>query len=268
MRTNLRHPWPVRLWHWVTTLSFILLLVSGLLIFDIHPHLYWGEDGHPGVPALLSLTGTHLDRAVPTTDLQIGSHHWDTTGILGTVLDAGDGGLYLLAFPAPADWQYGATRAWHFAFAWVLGVGIPLYLIYLLISGRLARRLLPDRADLSIRNFVHELRQHLMLRRARGAAANRFNVLQKLTYLIVLGILCPAIIVSGLTMSNAVTAAFPDLFALFGGRQSARTIHFIAALLLSVFVAIHVFEVLIAGFPKLMRSMITGRFAAETKEHT
>lgn len=259
MQTALRHPWPVRLWHWLTTLSFIVLLISGALIFDIHPHLYWGEDGHPGVPTVLSLTGTHLDHPVPTTDLQIGSRHWNTTGILGTVLDSGDGGLYLLAFPAPADWQYGATRAWHFAFAWILGIGIPVYLLYLLISGRLRRRWLPDRADLSARNFAHEIRQHLLLRRAQGDAAERFNVLQKLTYLLVLGLLCPALILSGLTMSNAVTAAFPNLFTLFGGRQSARTVHFIAALSLLLFVAIHLFEVLVAGFPKLMRSMITGR---------
>lgn len=266
MHNDTRHPWPVRLWHWVTALSFVALLVSGLSIFDIHPNLYWGEDGHPGVPALLSLTGTHLDRAVPTTDLQIGSHHWDTTGILGTALDAGDGGMYLLAFPAPADWQYGATRAWHFAFAWALGFGIPVYLLYLLISGRLARRLLPDRTDVSFRNVGHELRQHLLLRRARGTAAERYNVLQKFSYLVVLGILCPAIVLSGLTMSNAVTAAFPDLFTLFGGRQSARTVHFVATLLLTVFVTIHVVEVFVAGFPKLMRAMITGRFTAEPEE--
>src|SRR4030095_10196779 len=101
---------------------------------------------------------------------------------------------------------------------------------------------------------------HLRLRRPRGEAARRYNVLQKLTYLAVIFLLLPTILLAGLTMSPAVTAAFPFLFDLFGGRQSARTIHFIAANLLVLFVLVHVLQVLLAGAFNLMRSMITGRY--------
>ena len=87
--------------------------------------------------------------------------------------------------------------------------------------------------------------------------------MQKLSYLFVIFVLIPALVLSGLTMSNAMTAAFPDLFALFGGRQSARSIHFLSAMLLVLFVLVHVFQVFVSGFFNLMRSMITGRFAVD-----
>jgi thiosulfate reductase cytochrome b subunit len=258
-----RHPLPVRVWHWANAAAIAVLLTTGLLIFDIHPHLYWGEDGHEGVPAFLSLTGTHLDRDVPQTELQIGHRRWNVTGVLGNVIDDGFGGKYLLVAGAPEDWQFGATRGWHFLFAWILGLSLPLYGLYLLVSGRLARKLLPTRSDLTLRSFSNELWQHLRLQRARGESARRYNLLQKLSYLFVIFILIPALVLSGLTMSNAMTAAFPDLFALFGGRQSARSIHFLSAMLLVLFVLVHVFQVFVSGFINLMRSMITGRFAVE-----
>jgi len=258
-----RHPLPVRLWHWANAVAIVVLLTTGLLIFDIHPHLYWGEDGHEGVPAFMSLTGTHLDREVPQTELQIGHRRWNVTGVLGNVIDDGFGGKYLLVAGAPEDWQFGATRGWHFLFAWILGLSLPLYGLYLLVSGRLAKKLLPTRSDLTLRSFAHELWQHLRLRRARGESARRYNLLQKLSYLFVIFVLIPALVLSGLTMSNAMTAAFPDLFALFGGRQSARSIHFLSAMLLVLFVLVHVFQVFVSGFFNLMRSMITGRFAVD-----
>lgn len=261
-----RHPLPVRVWHWVNAAVLAVLLMTGLLIFDIHPHLYWGDEGHAGVPAFLSLSGTDLDRDVPQTELQIGNHRWDVTGILGSVIDDGFGGKYLLAAAAPADWQFGATRGWHFAFAWILGLSLPLYGLYLLGSGRLKNVLLPTRADLELRNIAGELWQHLRLKRARGEQARHYNLLQKASYLFVIFVLIPTLVLSGLTMSNAMTAAFPDLIALFGGRQSARSMHFIAAMLLVSFVCVHVFQVFVAGFFNMMRSMITGRFVVEREE--
>jgi len=255
-----RHPWPVRAWHWANAAAIVVLLMTGLLIFDIHPHLYWGEDGHEGVPAFVSLTGTNLDRPVPTTDLQIGSRHWDVTGVLGSVIDDGFGGKYLMVAGAPEDWQFGATRGWHFLFAWIVGLSLPLYAAYLLWSGRLRQKLLPTHTELTWRSIALEFWQHLRLKRARGESARHYNLLQKMTYLFVIFILIPALVLSGLTMSNAVTAAFPDLFVLFGGRQSARSIHFLSAMLLVLFVLVHVFQVFVAGFVNLMRSMITGRF--------
>ena len=261
-----RHPLPVRLWHWANALACVVLLLTGALIFDIHPHLYWGDDGHEGMQALLSLTGTHLDQPVPQTDLQIGSHHWNTTGVLGKVLDGGDSGQYLLAFAAPDDWQFGATRGWHFLFAWILGLSLPLYAAYLWYSRRLHRVLLPTRSELTVRGIVGDLRQHLRLQRARGEASRHYNLFQKVSYLLVLGLVLPTLVLSGFAMSNAMTAAFPDLLWLFGGRQSARTVHFLDATLVVLFVLIHVFHVFVGGFAKLMRSMITGWFALDEGE--
>jgi thiosulfate reductase cytochrome b subunit len=258
-----RHPLLVRLWHWANAAAVFVLLLTGLLIFDIHPHLYWGEAGNEGRGAFVSLTGTDLERQVPKTELQIGNHRWDTTGVLGSVIDDGFGGKYLLAARAPEDWEYGATRGWHFASAWLLGLSLPLYALYLLVSGRLTRTLLPSRSELTTRNVLHELRDHLLLKRRRGEAARRYNLLQKISYLAVIFILVPIQILSGLSMSNTVGAVLPSLGTLFGGHQSARSIHFIGALLLLAFLIVHVFQVFVAGFINTMRSMITGRFVIQ-----
>jgi thiosulfate reductase cytochrome b subunit len=102
---------------------------------------------------------------------------------------------------------------------------------------------------------------HARLRRARGAAARHYNVLQKLTYVVVMFGLLPVMVLSGLAMSPAVTAAMPFLLDLFGGRQSARTIHFLVTDLLVLFVLVHVFEVIVTGLSNNMRAMITGRYA-------
>jgi len=264
-QVDYRHPLPVRVWHWVNAAAVVVLLMTGLLIFDIHPHLYWGESGQEGEGAFLSLSGTHLDRPAPDTQLQIGRLRWNTTGVLGSVIDDGFGGKYLLVAAAPEDWQFGATRGWHFAFAWFLGLSLPLYGAYLLASGRLNRVLLPTRGDLKPRNILHELWQHARLERARGESSRHYNFLQKISYLVVLFVLIPAMVLSGLSMSNAVTAAFPDLATLFGGHQSARSVHFIAAMLLLAFVLVHVFQVIVAGI-NTTRSMITGRFVVEREK--
>jgi thiosulfate reductase cytochrome b subunit len=261
-----RHPLPVRVWHWINAVAVVVLLITGLLIFDIHPHLYWGEAGQEGEGAFLSLSGTHLDRPVPETQLQIGRLRWNTTGVLGNVIDDGFGGKYLLVAAAPDDWQFGATRGWHFAFAWFLGLSLPLYGAYLLASGRLNRVLLPTRCELKPRNILHELWQHARLIRARGESSRHYNFLQKISYLVVLFVLIPAMVLSGLSMSNTVTAAFPDLAVLFGGHQSARSVHFIAALLLVAFIVVHVFQVFVAGFINMTRSMFTGRFVVEREK--
>ena len=261
-----RHPWPVRIWHWANVVTAVVLLLTGLLLFDIHPRLYWGNDGHEGMPAFLSLSATDLQGVVPKTELQIGERRWDATGVLGKVIDDGFGGKYLLVFSPPDDWDFGATRGWHFAFAWILACSLLGYALYLLVSGRLARTLLPMRRELRLRNIAREIWQHLRLRRAHGQAARHYNLLQKLSYLFVIFVLIPTIVLSGLTMSNSVTAAFPDLFTLFGGRQSARSIHFLAATFLVLFVLVHVFEVFVSGFFNLMRSMITGRYVVDRED--
>jgi thiosulfate reductase cytochrome b subunit len=263
VRVDYRHPLPVRLWHWANATAVVVLLLTGLLIFDIHPHLYWGEAGQEGEGAFVSFSGNHLDQKVPDTQLQVGSAHWNTKGTLGTIIEDGFGGRYLLVAPPPGDWQFGATRGWHFAFAWVLGLSLPLYAVYLLVSRRLTRALLPTRGELEIRNVMHEVWEHLRLRRARGAAARHYNSLQKIAYLWVIFVLIPGMVLSGLAMSNTLSAAWPGLSALFGGHQSARSAHFILALLLVMFILVHLFQVAVSGFVNLTRSMLTGRFVID-----
>jgi thiosulfate reductase cytochrome b subunit len=265
-QVDYRHPLPVRVWHWVNAAAVVVLLLTGLLIFDIHPHLYWGETGQEGEGSFLSLSGEHLEGTPPETQLQIGHLRWSTTGLLGSVIDDGFGGKYLLVAAAPEDWQFGATRGWHFAFAWFLGLSLPLYGAYLLASGRLNRVLLPTRGDLKPRRMLYDLWQHARLKRARGESSRHYNLLQKISYLVVLFVLIPAMVLSGLSMSNTVTATFPGLATLFGGHQSARSVHFMVAMLLLAFVFVHVFQVFVAGFVNMMRSMITGRFVVEREK--
>jgi thiosulfate reductase cytochrome b subunit len=101
------------------------------------------------------------------------------------------------------------------------------------------------------------LREHLLFRLRQTSDAS-YNVLQKFAYLGVIVILGPLIVITGLTMSPAIDAVVPWLPGIFGGRQSARTLHFIATWLVVTFVAIHVVMVVATGFWNNLRSMITG----------
>ena len=258
LRTSVRHPWPVRLWHWSTAAAVLLSLATGFLIFNIHPRLYWGEDGHAGMSALISLNAHDSDSKTPRFEWVVANHHWDVTRWMG-VIDNEGSDQYVLIVAPPADFHFGGTRVWHFLSAWVLLATWVAYALYLAVGGRFARAWWPTRADTSVRNWAFELRQHLLLRRASREAAQRYNILQKVSYVLLFTVVFPGLILSGLTMSNSVTAAFPDLFVLFGGRQSARSIHFLFALMTFGFLLIHVFEVFVAGFGRTMRPMMTGR---------
>jgi len=131
----------------------------------------------------------------------------------------------------------------------------------LLASGQLRSRLLPRVSQLRPRAIANDLLNHLKFHRATGEEAKSYNLLQKLSYLLVIFVLLPLMVLTGLTMSNAVGARFPELYSLFGGRESARTIHFLCAVGLVLFAMIHVVQLFVAGFLNEMRSMITGRFA-------
>jgi thiosulfate reductase cytochrome b subunit len=112
-----------------------------------------------------------------------------------------------------------------------------------------------------LKQIPRSILDHILFKHPHGEAAAKFNVLQKLAYLVVLLILLPLMILTGLTMSPGMDAAFPILPWAFAGRQSARTIHFLTAWSLVAFFAIHIFEVIAAGPINEMRSIITGRFA-------
>ena len=257
-----RHSLVVRVTHWINVLCLTLLLMSGLKIFNYHPALYWGNYGYQGVPSFISISGAvNPATSKPVGTTRIGDYSFDTTGVLGVTFDS-NGRALRGAFPAWATLGDGLAlaRDWHFLMAWVFVLNGVIYLLFGAFSGHFRRDLAPAGDQLRPRHIARDIWDHLRLRQSRGEAAKRYNVLQKFTYLTVVFGLLPVMVLSGLTMSPAVTAAAPFLFDLFGGRQSARTIHFITANLLVIFMLVHVVEVLLSGVFNLMRSMITGRY--------
>jgi thiosulfate reductase cytochrome b subunit len=253
-----RHRLVTRLWHWVNAVTVFVMLMSGLMIFNAHPRLYWGQYGANFDTAWLMIGATE-DRGF----LRIGDTDITTTGFLGRWTDA-NGDTQYRAFPGwatiPSTYSLSAARRWHLAFAWVLAAGGLLYWLVSLINRHVRNDLLPRRDELSPRHIWHDIKDHARLRFPTGAAALHYNILQKLAYLSVIFGLLPLIVLTGLTMSPAMNIAWPWLLDLFGGRQSARSIHFIAAILIVGFIIVHLLMVLLAGPYNEIRSMITGRY--------
>ena len=152
-------------------------------------------------------------------------------------------------------------RRWHFFFAWLFVVNGLLYLAYSIASRHLSRDLAPTHQDW--RSVGRSILDHLRFKHPQGEASKHYNVLQKVTYLAVIFGLLPVLILMGLAMSPRMDSLLPGWIDLVGGRQSARTLHFVAATLLVLFVFIHVFEVIITGLWNNVRSMITGRYEVE-----
>ena len=258
-----RHTVAVRLTHWFNALILVLLLISGLRLFNYHPTLYWGNYGYSGVPSFLSIAALEdIETDEPVGVTTVMGHNFITTGVLGVAYDA-NGEPVSAAFP---NWLIlpgglALARDVHFAAAWLLVFNGLVYLLFGLFSGHFRRDLLPAAVELRPRHMLADLWNHIRLRRPRGAAARRYNVLQKLAYAIVIFGLLPVMVLTGLTMSPAVTAAMPFLFDMFGGRQSARTIHFLVANLVVLFVLVHIIQVVVTGVFNNMRSMVTGRYA-------
>jgi thiosulfate reductase cytochrome b subunit len=258
-----RHTVAVRLTHWFNALILVLLLISGLRLFNYHPALYWGNYGYSGVPSFMSISALEdIETDEPVGVTTVMGHNFITTGVLGVSYDA-QGEPVSGAFPRWLILPGGlaVARDVHFAAAWLLVFNGLAYLLFGVFTGHFHRDVLPVAAELRPRHVLADLWSHIRLRRPRGEAARRYNILQKLAYVIVIFGLLPVMVLTGLTMSPAVTAAMPFLFDLFGGRQSARTIHFLVANLLVLFVLVHIIQVVVTGVFNNMRSMITGRYA-------
>lgn len=262
-----RHAWPVRLMHWVNVLAFVVLLMSGLQIFNAHPALNWGKSSYTGRPPVLQMLARMDAQGNPKGVTRILGHEYDTTGVLG--LSTGmDGRPVQRGFPAwitlPGGQWLAMARRWHFFFAWVLVINGLAYLAYMLASRHLVRDLTPTRTDW--RSIGRSIKDHLLLQHARGEAARRYNILQKLAYLGVIFVLFPLLILMGWAMSPGLDSLVPGWIDVFGGRQSARTLHFLVAWVLVAFVFIHVFEVIVSGFWNNLRSMLTGRYRIAVDE--
>lgn len=257
----LRHRWPVRVTHWLNVLSLAILLMSGLMIFNAHPSLDWGKSSYTGRPSFFEITSRAGSNGRTVGITRVFGHEFDTTGLLGVSAGA-DGKSSQVAFPSwitvPGYYSLAQARLWHFFFAWVLVLNGAVYLAYALGSRHVQRDLVPTPRDW--RGIGGSIRDHLRFRHPHGEEARHYNVLQKLAYLAVIFGLLPLIVLAGWAMSPWLNSVWPGWVDLFGGRQSARSVHFIVAWLLVAFVAVHVFEVVVSGLWNHLRSMLTGRY--------
>jgi len=219
-----RHRAMVRVTHWITAACFFALLVSGIELVISHPRFYWGEAGNVNTPALFHLPIPASRATVPTG--------------------------YGYVLPDQNGW----SRYLHFQAAWAAVLTGLLYVVWGLFSGHFRRNLVP--AEYSI--------VKLRFRRPSEADDWSYNPLQRITYLLVIFVLGPLVVWTGLAMSPAVASAFPSVVTVFGGQQSARTIHFFVTIFLVAFLLIHIVMIFLAGFTNRMRAMITGRI---NKEH-
>lgn len=220
-----RHSALVRLTHWIHAASFIALVLSGIAILLAYPRMHWGETGTRGAPSLFDLP-------------------------LPFVLDLG---------------IRGPGRYLHFLAAWVcLFTGL-LYVISGLRSGHFRKNVWPKKSDLALQAVLNVVLNHLRFKRPTEEETQSYNVLQRLSYLGVVFVLLPFMFLSGFAMSPAITSVFPIFVTILGGHQSARTLHFFAAILLVLFLVVHIAMVVLAGFSKRCRAMITG-YATARKE--
>jgi len=251
-----RHRLPVRLMHWINVVCLVVLLGSGLNIFNAHPTLYWGNDSVTGTP-WLSIRGENT-AAGPVGKTRLGSTDFTTTGVLG--ISKVEGQATSRGFPSwatiPGTQWLALARHWHLFFAWLFVVNGVCYVAYTVFSRHLVRDLVPTKDEL--KNIGRSILDHVKFKHPTGDAATRYNVLQSLAYLIVIFGLLPLVVFCGLALSPRLNTVFTGWVDLLGGRQSARSLHFLAAAGLVLFVVVHVAEVFIAGVWNEMRSMITG----------
>jgi thiosulfate reductase cytochrome b subunit len=229
---RLRHSAVVRSTHWITTLSFLALLITGVEILISHPRFYWGEVGNVLTAPLFTLPVPASRATVPTG--------------------------YGYVLPDQNGW----SRYLHFQSAWVLVLTGLFYVGFGFFTGHFRRNLLPAGADLSRARLSGVIAQHLRLRQTQAEETWSYNVLQRLTYLLVIFVLFPLVIWTGLAMSPGFVSALPATVTVLGGQQSARTMHFFVSVLLVLFFFVHVTMVCLAGFRSRVRSMITGRATA------
>lgn len=252
-----RHRLSTRIWHWVNAAVLLVMAMSGLMIFNAHPRLYWGAYGANADPAWLEFGAWTDDAGVNHGGITLLGRTVETTGVFG-LSRGGDGQELALAFPGwmtlPSTYDLALARSWHLAFAWGLALGLAAYLVWSLVNGHIRRDLHITLAEWSPRVIGRDVLDHLRFRFHDGA----YGVLQKLAYAGVLFGLLPLMIISGLTLSPGMDAAAPWLLDVLGGRQSARSLHFLGLCGIVLFVVVHLAMVLASGPINQIRGMITG----------
>ena len=215
-----KHALSTRIWHWINVVSVTILFMSGLNISNGHRRLYWGDWGFAA------------------------EHAW----------------LEVPRFPGwatiPGHYSLATARDWHVVFAWVFALGLLFFMVRALWNGHFRRDLFTKLAEWSPKNVWHDIVEHLKLKFEHEGV--KFNFLQKVAYSGVIFVVLPLMIFTGMVMSPGAEAAVPWLGDLLGGRQSARSIHFICAFALLAFFVVHIALVLLSGPIKQVRDMITG----------
>jgi thiosulfate reductase cytochrome b subunit len=235
----------VRICHWIVAISFLTLCFSGVYIFAVHPRLYWGEVGNSLTPALLEIpiTANHQPDG------------WERTATFP--IRGGE------VFTASRNYtifnQNGWARSLHFLAAWFLVITGLFYLLAGIVSGHARRNILPGASDLSPSRLWRDMKEHMRLRLTRSGGGPPYGLLQRLSYAVVVFVLFPLMVLTGMSMSPAITAAYPFLLDVLGGFQSARTIHFFGFALLITFLLVHLLMVLMTGARRQLRAMILGR---------
>ncbi|MBL9048987.1 MAG: cytochrome b/b6 domain-containing protein [Tabrizicola sp.] len=244
-----------RVTHWVWAISLFFLMLTGLQIFNAHPSLHIGmESGFDYDNAILTIGAREVGGELRGVTQVLGAE-FDTTGILG--VSGGEPRAFPAALTIPSYQSLATGRVIHFFFAWTLVLTLALWLAASALNGHL-RQLIPSLADL--RALPRDLADHARLRFHHSAD---YNVLQKLAYASVLFLALPLMILTGLSMSPGFNAAAPWLLDLFGGRQTARTIHFLTMLALIGFFAVHMAMILLAGPLNEMRAILTGWYRTD-----
>lgn len=217
-----RHRLTTRLWHWVSAITVFIMIGSGLTILNAHPHLYWGE------------YGANSD------------HAWLNTPHAPSWLTI------------PAGYNLAIGRRWHLLFALVLGFVLLFFMVSSLLNRHFQRDLRIRLRELAPAHLWYDAKEHIALRFHDPAQPNARNIFQKLAYVLAIFVLLPMMITSGLALSPGMDAAWPWLLEVLGGRASARSIHFIAAAGVVIFIIVHLVLVILAGAWSETRSMITG----------
>jgi thiosulfate reductase cytochrome b subunit len=250
-----------RVTHWTWAIALFFLLLSGLQIFNAHPTLYIGQESgftEETRNAVLEIYAVNRDGAT-VGQTRIFGQTFDTTGVLGK--SGPEARPQFIGFPAwatiPSTRDLATGRVVHFFFAWILVIALAVWLVASLVNGHLWRDVILKPRDL--RDLPRDIVDHAVLRFKHGRT---YSPLQKVAYGAVFFVLLPLIILTGLTMSPGLNASWPWLLDIFGGRQTARTLHFVAMVGLVLFFVVHIIMVVLANPINELRSMITGYYRA------
>jgi thiosulfate reductase cytochrome b subunit len=239
-------PW-VKTSHWIISLSFLFLVFTGIEILMVHPRLYWGEVGNELTPALIELP---ISRNHKRSDWEAQVPFFDSED---SPVSAGRNG------EAEMFNENGWGRSLHFLAAWFLVLTGLVYLLLGLFTGHFQKHIWPRIKELTPSQILRDIKAHFQMKIAPPTGGPQYGLLQKLAYMSIIFFALPLAIITGFTMSPAITAAYPFLLEIFGGFQSARTIHFFTSLALEIFLIMHIVMIILSGFKQQVRYMTLGK---------